>query len=77
MSTMMATLGVDKLTLEEQSQLLHELQQKLEPDEPTRILLTDSQRAELKRRLQDIETNPEDWVPWEDVKEEVRRRFQP
>ncbi len=77
MSTMIATLGVEKLALEDQRRLFEELQRKFEPDEPGVGPLTDAQSAELDRRLADIEKNPEDWIPWDDVKEEVRRRSRP
>ena len=77
MSTMIATLGVEKLALEDQRRLFEELQRKFEPDDPELGPLTDAQSAELDRRLADIEKNPEDWIPWDDVKEEVRRRYRP
>jgi putative addiction module component (TIGR02574 family) len=64
---MMATLGIDKLTREEQSQLLHELQQKFEPDEPTVGVLTDAQKAVLRRRAALADADPESGQPWDKV----------
>ena len=75
MPTMMASLGLDKLTADEQAQLLLELQEKLARERSAPGPLTDSQRAELKRRLEDIEANPDDWIPWDEVRAEVKRRY--
>ena len=38
-------------------------------------LLTEAQRLELERRLADHAANPEDVVPWEQVKAEALARF--
>ena len=76
MSTMMAALGVDKLTLEEQSQLLQELQLKLQPDEPSESLLTEGQRTELNRRIAYMEAHPEEWISWEEFYEGTLKKYQ-
>ena len=46
------------------------------PAEPHRPLLTEAQRRELERRLADHAANPDDVVPWEQVKAEALARFQ-
>jgi putative addiction module component (TIGR02574 family) len=38
-------------------------------------LLTEAQRQELQRRIEDHEANPDDVVPWEQVKAEALARF--
>ncbi len=76
MSTMMATLGVDKLTLEEQSQLLEELQQKFEPAHSAGGLLTDAQRAELKRRIAHADAHPEEGIPWDEFYETTLKKYE-
>lgn len=37
--------------------------------------LTSEQRAELERRLTDLESNPDDTIPWEDVEARLRKRL--
>lgn len=37
--------------------------------------LTPEQVAELDRRLADFEKNPNDGIPWEQVKAEMKQRF--
>lgn len=44
-------------------------------DESGRPLLIDSQRRELKRRIADDNANPDDVVPWEQVKAQTLRRL--
>jgi putative addiction module component (TIGR02574 family) len=43
--------------------------------EPHPPLLTEAQRQELQRRLDDHQANPEDVVPWEQIKAEALARF--
>ena len=81
MPTMMATLGLEKLTADQKRQLAGELERDLAEESPPSPLspsgLTEAQRAELRRRLEDIEQNPDDWIPWDDVRAEVQRRYSP
>lgn len=39
-------------------------------------LLSDEQRRELKRRVDDCRNNPEDVIPWEQIEAEARKRYQ-
>lgn len=81
MPTMMAALGLDKLTADHNRQLAGESERDLveeatpSPFSPSG--LTESQRTELHRRLEDIEQHPDDWVPWNEVQTEVQRRYSP
>lgn len=43
-------------------------------DAPEALQLTEAQRAELERRLDDYEKNPEAGSPWSEVKERVLKR---
>ena len=36
--------------------------------------LTEAQKAELDRRIADFERNPNEGIPWEQAKAEIRRR---
>ncbi len=40
---------------------------------PAALPLTDAERQELDRRLQSYAQNPDEGLPWEDVKEKVRK----
>lgn len=81
MPTMMAALGLDKLTADQKRQLAGELECDLANEAPPLPFapsgLTETQRAELHRRLEDIEQHPDDWVPWDVVRTEVQRRYSP
>ena len=41
---------------------------------PESVSVTDLQMAEIEHRLEDYRANPEDVVPWEEVRERFRRR---
>jgi putative addiction module component (TIGR02574 family) len=40
---------------------------------PEAVELTDAQMEEIERRIEDYRANPDDVVPWEVVKERLRR----
>jgi putative addiction module component (TIGR02574 family) len=42
--------------------------------EPWAMKLTPEQTAEIERRLEDYRKNPDDSVPWEEVKERFRQK---
>ena len=44
---------------------------------PGRPLLTEAQRRELERRIADDDANPDDVVPWEQVKAQAISRLKP
>jgi putative addiction module component (TIGR02574 family) len=45
--------------------------------EPAPPMLTEPQREELRRRIADDDANPDDVVPWEQVKAQTRARLNP
>jgi putative addiction module component (TIGR02574 family) len=69
----MAKPGLDirKLTPAERLQLVEELWDSL-CDEPEAVPLTDAQRAELDRRLDDLEREGPVGIPWDEVVRRIR-----
>lgn len=73
MSPTMASLGLDKLTAVQRRALVDEL---LDANfiERTAGPLTPAQADELDRRIAEDDANPDDVIPWEQVKSEARAR---
>ena len=46
------------------------------PDQGHEADLTDEMKAELDRRIEEMDRNPESGIPWEIVKARVLARFQ-
>ena len=67
MSPTVKSLGIDRLTREQQIALVQEIWATLAA-EPGQPLLTEAQRRELDRRVAEDDANPDDVVPWEQVK---------
>lgn len=62
---------IANLTAAEKAELLDEVWESLEADALT---LTDAQRAELDSRIEHLEQNPSDVIPWEKVRSELFKR---
>lgn len=74
MSVTAKNLDLDAMTVEERISLVTEIWNTItESGNPG--LLTDTQRAELNRRVADHEANPDDVVSWEDAKAAALRRI--
>ena len=69
-------LGIDQLSRDQRIVLVQEIWDIIaaESDPP---LLTASQRLELRRRVAEDEANPDDVVPWEQVKAQTLARLKP
>jgi putative addiction module component (TIGR02574 family) len=74
MSVSLRLLGIDRLSVEERLALVEDLWDSI-AGESAATSLTDVQRAELDRRLADHEANPNDVVPWDDVKASITTRL--
>jgi putative addiction module component (TIGR02574 family) len=74
MAATMKDLGIDRLSVDDRIVLAHEIWNSVAA-EVGRAPLTDAQRRELERRLDDHEANPDDVVPWEQIKAEALARF--
>jgi putative addiction module component (TIGR02574 family) len=73
MSRTLQALGIDHLSVEDRIALAHAIWDSIAA-ESRRPMLTDAQRQELERRLADHGTNPDDVVPWEQIKAEALSR---
>jgi putative addiction module component (TIGR02574 family) len=73
MAATMESLGLERLSREEKLALAHQLWDSVIASEPPGGLLTDEQRAELRRRVADAEANPNDYVKWKDVLASTRK----
>lgn len=71
MSASLKSLGIERLSVEERISLVEEIWDSIAECTP----LTEAQRLELDRRLQDHEANPDDVVPWEVVKASITARL--
>ena len=74
MGALLKSLGIDRLSVEERLALVEDLWDS-SAEESAATSLTDAQRAELDRRLAEHEANPNDVVPWEDVKASITARL--
>jgi putative addiction module component (TIGR02574 family) len=79
MSERLKALGIDRMSIAERLVLMHEIldsiaeaQEGAQEEAP----LTDAQRTELERRIAANKANPEQVIPWEQIKAEALARFQ-
>ena len=76
MSPTVQSLGIDRLPREQRIALVLEIWDNIAA-ESGQSLLTDAQRRELERRIAEDDTNPDDVVPWEQVKAQALWRLKP
>ena len=74
MAPTLQALGIDRMSVEDRIALATAIWDSIAA-EPHQPWLTEAQRLELERRLADHAANPDDVVPWEQVKAEVLARF--
>ena len=66
-------LNIDALTAEQRLELLDRLWNSLSAT-PQAVPLTSAQRAELDRRLDDLEREGPRGIPWDEVVKQIRKR---
>jgi putative addiction module component (TIGR02574 family) len=71
----MATIDIARLSFEERLRLMDELWESLSRT-PEAIPLTDPQREELDRRLDELDREGQVGIPWEEVLRRIRGRTQ-
>jgi putative addiction module component (TIGR02574 family) len=76
MSPTVQSLGIDQLSREQRIALVQEIWDTIAA-ESTPPMLTESQRRELRRRVAEDDADPEDVVPWEQVKARTLARLKP
>ena len=74
MAPTVAELGIDRLSVDERIELVHAIWDTIPADSPA-PLITDTQLTELERRLADHAANPDDVVPWEQIRAEALSRW--
>jgi len=66
-------INIDDLNPEERLRMIEELWDSLS-EQPGNVPLTDEQRQELDRRLDDLERSGPKGIPWEEVLGQIRKR---
>lgn len=74
MAVSLKSLGIERLGIEERLTLVEELWDSIAADSAV-VPLTPAQRAELDRRIAEHEANPDDVLPWEEVKASITERL--
>jgi putative addiction module component (TIGR02574 family) len=62
-----------KLNVNERIQLVQDIWDSIAA-QPEAILLTDADKAEIDRRLEDCRQNPDDYITWEELQQKFERR---
>jgi len=75
MSSILRELGIDRLSLDQRLDLMHEIWESISA-EGGQNRMSDARRNELEHRLAEHFASPDEVVPWEQVKAEAERRFQ-
>jgi len=74
MSGTMVALGIHRMSVDERMRLVAEIWDSIAA-EPGPAPLTEAQRRELERRLDDHEADPGDVIPWDEIKAAALARF--
>ena len=72
MAVSMKSLGIDKLGVEERLALVGDIWDSIAAEAAT-LSLTPEQKLELERRIAAHEADPEDVVPWDDVRASIQK----
>lgn len=72
MSSRLIALGIDRMSVAERESLIEEILESIPEDD--HLEPTPEFRAELLRRSAEVEANPGDCIPWEEVRDAALRR---
>jgi putative addiction module component (TIGR02574 family) len=64
-------IDVEQLSVEERLKLIEQIRDSLEADD---VPVTEAQRAELDRRVEEVDRGGERGIPWNDVLDRIRGR---
>ena len=65
-------IGYEKLSIAERLQLVEDIWDSI-AEETESLPLTDAQKAELDRRLEQYRRDPDSAIPWEQVRQDLRK----
>jgi putative addiction module component (TIGR02574 family) len=68
------SLGIDRLPIEERLALVEEIWDSIAADSAA-VPLTEAQRAELQKRIEEDDAHPDDLTSWEQVKASTLSRL--
>jgi putative addiction module component (TIGR02574 family) len=74
MAVSLKSLGIERLGIEECLTLVEELWDSIAADSRA-VPLTEAHLTELDRRIAEYEANPDDVVPWEEIKTSITERL--
>ena len=72
--TSIKSLGIDRLPVEERLILVEKIWDSIAAENAA-AQLTDAQRIELQKRIEEDDANPDDVTPWEQVKPSTLARL--
>ena len=74
MNTSFKSLGIDRLPIEERLALVEEIWDSIAA-ESAAVPLTEAQRVELQKRIEEDDAHPDDLTSWEQVKASTLSRL--
>lgn len=67
MKASIESLGIDRLSIEERLVLVEKIWDSIAADSAA-MPLTEAQRVELQKRIEEDDANPDDVIPWEQIR---------
>ncbi len=74
MAPTLEELGIDKMSTDERLMLAQDILESVMEERPGSSL-TPAKREELRRRVAELDANPDDVVSWEDVQASIQARL--
>jgi putative addiction module component (TIGR02574 family) len=74
MASLLCSLGIDRLSVDERLQLIDEIWESIRPA-VEQTPLTDEERQLLDQRLATLDANPQNVTSWEEVEARALARF--
>jgi putative addiction module component (TIGR02574 family) len=74
MNASIKSLGIDRLPIEERLALVEEIWDSIAADSAA-VPLTEAQRAELQKRIEEDDAHPDDLTSWEQIKASTLSRL--